>query len=102
MQVGDQVVVTSPQGELNPVIGLVPKFQSFRVTGIFHSGFYQYDSSLAFMRLADAQRLFDEPDLLSVISFKVDNLNRAPEIGRDDRADRRQGLHDHQLDGAEP
>ena len=36
---------------------------------------------LAFMRLADAQRLFDEPDLLSVISFKVDDLNRAPEIG---------------------
>jgi len=83
VQVGDQVVVTSPQGELNPVIGLVPKFQSFRVTGIFRSGFYQYDSSMAFMRLADAQRLFDEPDLLSVISFKVDNLNRAPEIGRE-------------------
>jgi lipoprotein-releasing system permease protein len=38
---------------------------------------------MAFVRLADAQRLFDEPDLLSVISFKVDNLNRAPEIGRD-------------------
>ncbi|MDR3741036.1 MAG: ABC transporter permease [Terracidiphilus sp.] len=81
VQVGDQVVVTSPQGELNPVIGLVPKFQSFRIAGIFHSGFYQYDSSMAFVRLADAQRLFSEPDLLSVISFKVDNLNRAPEIG---------------------
>jgi lipoprotein-releasing system permease protein len=82
VQVGDQVVVTSPQGELNPIIGLVPKFQSFRIAGIFHSGFYQYDSTLAFMRLAEAQRLFDEPDLLSVISFKVDNLNRAPEIGQ--------------------
>lgn len=82
VQIGDQVVVTSPQGELNPVIGLVPKFQSFRVAGIFHSGFYQYDSSMAFVRLADAQRLFSEPDLLSVISFKVDNLNRAPEIGQ--------------------
>jgi lipoprotein-releasing system permease protein len=81
VQIGDQVVVTSPQGELNPVIGLVPKFQSFRVAGIFHSGFYSYDASWGFMRLADAQRLFDEPDLLSVISFKVDNLNRAPEIG---------------------
>ncbi len=81
VQVGDQVVVTSPQGELNPVFGLVPKFQSFRVTGIFHSGFYSYDASWGFMRLADAQRLFDEPDLLSVISFKVDDLNRAPEIG---------------------
>ena len=83
VQVGDQVVVTSPQGELNPIIGLVPKFQTFRVTGLFRSGFYQYDSSMAFMRLADAQRLFDEPDLLSVISFKVDNLNRAPQIGRE-------------------
>jgi lipoprotein-releasing system permease protein len=83
VQAGDQVLVTSPQGELNPVIGLVPKFQSFRVAGIFHSGFYQYDSSMAFISLADAQRLFDEPDLLSVISFKVDNLNRAPEIGHE-------------------
>ena len=83
VQVGDNVVITSPQGELNPVIGLVPKFQSFRVSGIFHSGFYQYDSSMGFIPLADAQRLFDEPDLLSVISFKVDNLNRAPQIGHD-------------------
>jgi lipoprotein-releasing system permease protein len=83
VQVGDQVVVTSPQGELNPVIGLVPKFQSFRVVGIFRSGFYQYDSAMGFVSLADAQRLFDEPDLLSVISFKVDNLDRAPEIGRE-------------------
>jgi lipoprotein-releasing system permease protein len=82
VQVGDQVVVTSPQGELNPIIGLVPKFQRFRVAGIFRSGFYQYDSAMGFIGLADAQRLFDEPDLLSVISFRVDDLNRAPEIGR--------------------
>jgi lipoprotein-releasing system permease protein len=82
VQVGDQVVVTSPQGELNPVIGLVPKFQPFKVAGIFHSGFFQYDSGMAFIGLADAQRLFDEPDLLSVISFKVDDLNHAPQIGQ--------------------
>jgi lipoprotein-releasing system permease protein len=79
-QVGDSVLVTSPQGELTP-LGLAPKYQRFRVTGIFHSGFYQYDAAYAFMRLADAQRLFSEPDLLSVISFKVDDLYRAPEIG---------------------
>jgi lipoprotein-releasing system permease protein len=80
-QVGDSVLVTSPQGELTP-LGLAPKYQRFRVAGIFHSGFYQYDAAMAFMRLSDAQRLFSEPDLLSVISFKVDNLDRAPEIGR--------------------
>ena len=82
VQVGDTVLVTSPQGELTPLGGLMPKYQRFRVAGIFHSGFYQYDSAMAFMRLGDAQRLFSEPDLLSVISFKVDDLDRAPEIGR--------------------
>jgi lipoprotein-releasing system permease protein len=80
-QVGDSVLVTSPQGELTP-LGLAPKYQRFRVAGIFHSGFYQYDAAMAYMRLSDAQRLFSEPDLLSVISFKVDNLDRAPAIGR--------------------
>jgi len=80
-QVGDSVLVTSPQGELTP-LGLAPKYQRFRVAAIFHSGFYQYDAAMAFMRLADAQRLFDEPDLLSVISFKVDDMDRAPQIAR--------------------
>ncbi len=80
-EVGDSVLVTSPQGELTP-LGLAPKYERFRVAGIFHSGFYQYDVAYAFMRLADAQQLFSEPDLLSVISFKVDNLNRAPQIAQ--------------------
>ena len=78
--VGDTVLVTSPQGELTP-LGLVPRYQRFTVVGIFKSGFYQYDSSYAFTRLADAQRLFSEPDLISVISFKVDDLYHADQIG---------------------
>jgi lipoprotein-releasing system permease protein len=80
-RVGDSVLVTSPQGELTP-LGLVPRYQRFSVVGIFKSGFYQYDSSYAFTRLTDAQRLFSEPDLISVISFKVDDLYRADRIGR--------------------
>lgn len=79
--VGDDVLVTSPQGELTP-LGLVPRYQRFRVVGIFNSGFYQYDSSYTFVRLADAQKLFSEPDLISVISFKVDDLYHADRIGR--------------------
>ncbi len=77
--VGDSVLVTSPQGELTP-LGLVPRYQRFRVVGVFASGFYQYDSSYGFLRLTDAQRLFSEPDLISVISFKVDDLYRAREV----------------------
>ncbi len=78
---GETVLVTSPQGELTP-FGLVPRYQRFQVASIFKSGFYQYDSSYAFTRLADAQRLFSEPDLISVISFKVDDLYQAAAIGR--------------------
>ena len=80
-QVGDSVLVTSPQGELSP-LGLVPRYRTFQVVGIFKSGFYQYDSSYAFTRLKDAQSLFSEPDLISVISFKVDDLYNADRIGR--------------------
>lgn len=81
-QVGSTVMVTSPQGELTPY-GLVPRYQRFRVGGIFRSGFYQYDSGFAFTRLIDAQHLFGEPDVISVISFKVDDLYHADRIGRE-------------------
>ena len=79
-RIGDTVLLTSPQGELTP-LGLVPRYQRFRVVGIFSSGFYQYDQAYAFTRLSDAQRLFSEPDLISVISFKLDDLYRAREVG---------------------
>jgi lipoprotein-releasing system permease protein len=81
VKVGETVLVTSPQGELTP-LGLVPRYQRFQVVGIFKSGFYQYDSSYAFTRLLDAQKLFSEPDLISVISFKVDDLNHADRVGK--------------------
>ena len=79
--VGSTVMVISPQGELTPY-GLVPKYQPFRVAGIFHSGFYEYDYGWGFIRLKDAQTLFGEPDVISVISFKVDDLNHADRIGK--------------------
>jgi lipoprotein-releasing system permease protein len=82
VKVDDKVMVISPQGALTP-LGLLPRYQPFRLVGIFKSGFYQYDSSYAFTRLSDAQRLFSEPDVISVISFKVDDMYRADVIGRD-------------------
>jgi lipoprotein-releasing system permease protein len=79
--VGDSVMLVSPQGDLTPM-GIVPKSVPFRVAGVYHSGFYQYDSAWGYVRLQDAQRLYDEPDLVSVMSFRIDDLNRAPEVGR--------------------
>jgi len=80
--VGSVVTVTSPQGELTP-FGIVPKYMRFRVVGIFNSGFFDYDQSWAFTGLADAQRLFGLGDLISVVEFKIDDIYRAPEVGRE-------------------
>lgn len=79
--VGSIVLVTSPQGELTP-FGMVPKYDRFRVVGIFNSGFYDYDSSWAFTRLSDAQRLFGLGDLVSVLEFKVDDIYQAGQISK--------------------
>jgi lipoprotein-releasing system permease protein len=77
--VGSVVLVTSPQGELTP-FGMVPKYSRFRVVGVFNSGFFDYDSSWAFTRLSDAQRLFGLGDLISVIEFRVDDIYQAGEV----------------------
>jgi len=80
--VGSSVLVTSPQGELTP-FGMAPKYNRFRVVGIFNSGFFDYDSTWAFVRLSDAQKLFGLGNLISVIEFKVDDIYHAPAISRE-------------------
>jgi lipoprotein-releasing system permease protein len=61
----------------------MPQQIRFRLAGIYHTGFYQYDNAWGFMRLNDAQHLYGEPDLVTVISFRIDNLNRAAEVARE-------------------
>jgi lipoprotein-releasing system permease protein len=76
------VLVTSPQGELTP-FGLVPKYSRFRVAGIFNSGFYDYDSSWAFARLADTQQLEGLGDQITVLEFKIDDIYLAGRVSRE-------------------
>ncbi len=89
--VGSLVTVTSPQGELTP-FGIVPKYARFKVVGIFTSGFYDYDNTWAFIRLSDAQRLFDLSNVVSVLEFKVDDIYKAAEIGHQLEAEAGKGF----------
>lgn len=77
--VGDTVLVISPQGNLTP-FGIVPKYRHFRVVGIFDSGFYDFDAGWAFTNLDTAQRLFDLRNVVSVIEFKIDDVDLAPQV----------------------
>src|ERR1700693_211801 len=80
--VGSVVLVTSPQGELTP-FGMVPKYSRFRVVGIFNSGFFDYDSSWAFTRLADTQQLEGLGDQITVLEFKIDDIYQAGQISQE-------------------
>jgi lipoprotein-releasing system permease protein len=77
--VGDEILVTSPQGYLTP-LQVVPKFRHFRVVAVFDTGFYDFDASWAITNLNAAQRLFNLRDVVSVIQFKLDDIYRAPEV----------------------
>jgi lipoprotein-releasing system permease protein len=92
--VGSVVLVTSPQGELTP-FGMVPKYIRFHVAGIFNSGFFDYDSSWAFIRLSDAQQLFGLGDVISVIQFKLDDIYLAGDVAGtlEQAADHYSGSH---------
>jgi len=61
----------------------VPKFQNFRVVGIFQSGFYDYDSTWALTSLSAAQKLFGLGDEVAVLEFKLDDIYRAAQVGQE-------------------
>src|SRR5262250_848206 len=73
---GDFVTLTSPQGRLTP-FGLVPRTKRFRVTGVFDSGFYDYDANWCFIDLKAAQELAGASDVVNVIEFRLNNPEKA-------------------------
>ncbi len=77
--VGDTVNVVSPVGPIQAV-SIVPKIRSFKVVAIFESGMYEYDSSLAYISLAEAQKFFNMGDTVSGIEVKVDDIFAADDI----------------------
>jgi len=79
--VGDTVVAITPQGTVTPA-GTLPRIKSFRVVGIFEIGMYEFDSGLALIDLADAQKLY-RVDGVSGVRLKLDDLFAAPSVARE-------------------
>ena len=79
---GDYVTLTSPQGNLTP-LGMMPRSRRFRVTGIFNSGFYDYDANWGFVNLPSAQSLSGIGDVVSLLEFRVTRMDDASAIADD-------------------
>lgn len=77
--VGDVITVLTSSSRLSP-LGLFPKTKRFRVTGIFNTGLYEFDSSTALIALASAQRLLGFEDAVSYLQVRVENIFEAGRI----------------------
>ncbi|MFN9209323.1 MAG: lipoprotein-releasing ABC transporter permease subunit [Betaproteobacteria bacterium] len=77
---GDKVAVIAPQGNVTPA-GVLPRQRQFTVVGLVESGHVEYDSALALIHLADAEKMFrlDGP---SGVRLKLADLDRAPAVAR--------------------
>jgi len=81
-RVGDKIVLIAPQGQVTPA-GIMPRLKQFELVGIFEVGMFEYDSGLALIHLADAQKLYRMDDKVSGIRLKLHDLFRAPAVARE-------------------
>jgi lipoprotein-releasing system permease protein len=79
--VSDKVNVISPMGNITP-LGMMPRMKPFKVAGIFNTGMFEYDSTLAYVSLSQAQSFFDLGDTVTGIQLKVDDVYHTGELAR--------------------
>ena len=86
--IGDRINVVSPVGPIS-ALGMTPKIRPFQVVGLFESGMYEYDSSLAYISLEEAQRFFSLGRTVTGIQVKVEDVFVADAVAK--RIDARLG-----------
>ncbi|MEG1832902.1 MAG: lipoprotein-releasing ABC transporter permease subunit [Burkholderiaceae bacterium] len=78
---GEKVTLISPQGQVTPA-GVVPRLKQFTVTGVFESGHYEYDSSMALVHLDDAAKLFRTGGPTGV-RLRLADMQKAPAVAQE-------------------
>ena len=73
---GEKITVITPQASITPV-GVLPRLKRFTVVGVFEAGMHQFDRSMAFMHIQDAQKLFGLNNKVNGLRLKLDNMFNA-------------------------
>jgi lipoprotein-releasing system permease protein len=76
---GDLLTLISPQGDVTP-LGVTPRVKAYPVTAIFEIGMSEYDSSIVFMPLNEAQIYFNSEDNVQSIELIVDDPDKVDDI----------------------
>jgi lipoprotein-releasing system permease protein len=80
--VGEKVTATLAEGIVTPA-GVVPRTKRFVVSGLYRVGMYEFDRRLAFINLADAQRLYRKKGVVTGLRLAVTEIYEAPAIVRE-------------------
>ncbi|KPJ64357.1 MAG: ABC transporter permease [Syntrophobacter sp. DG_60] len=78
---GDTVSVISPFGRITPQ-GPAPKIKQFLVKGVFESGMYEYDTSLIYIPLKEAQTLLNLGRAVTGLEVMVNQIFKAKETAK--------------------
>jgi len=81
VSVGNWLNVVTPLGTMTP-LGMAPKRERFKVVGIFTSGYYEYDTSFAYISISSAQKFFNMRDVVTGIEAKVTDVYKARAVAR--------------------
>jgi len=78
---GDALTLIAPSGQVTPA-GVVPRMKLMQVVGVFDSGHYEYDATLAMLHIDDAARIFrlEGP---SGVRLKLRDLHQARDVATD-------------------
>lgn len=79
---GDKLIVILPQGEITP-LGVMPKMVEFEVVGIFETGMFDYDASMGYISLNEAQRLLGIGDKITGIEIKVNDIFKSDIVAQE-------------------
>ena len=81
VRVGDVITLIAPGGQVTPA-GVMPRLKQLHVSGIFDSGHYEYDATLALMHLDDTQRIF-RLEAPTGIRLKIKDSQQARSVADD-------------------
>ena len=76
---GDRITLISPDGDVTP-LGTTPRVKSYPVEAIFQIGMSEYDASIIFMPLAEAQLYFNSEGRVQSIEIVADDPDATDEL----------------------
>ncbi len=79
ISVGDPITFASADGDVTP-FGTTPRVKSYPVAAIFQIGMSEYDASVAFMPIEEAQLYFNSDGVAQSIELFVDNPDAVDQL----------------------